>query len=101
MEVCGIVFRSLCLLICQAEHVPGKITVPGVLHRIFIVVYGTAFPGFFIRFLIFCDFHGIGEYAVRIVTQYLFQLFKVYLPVVLLGGAELGDDQCAFIDDAV
>ena len=74
MEVCSIVFRSLCLLICQVEHVLGKITVSSIFHRIFIVVYGTAFPGFFVRFLIFRDFHGIGENAVRIVAQYPLQL---------------------------
>ncbi|NBI90862.1 hypothetical protein D3Z45_09795 [Lachnospiraceae bacterium] len=66
-----------------------------------MVVYGTAFPGLFIRFLIFRDFHGIGEDAVRIVTEYPLQLCKADLTVVVLRGAELGDDQRAFINDAV
>ena len=92
VEVCGIISCSLRLFLCQVEHALGEIAVPGIFHCIFMVVYGTAFPGLLIRFLIFRDFHGVGEDAVRIVTEYPLQLCKADLPEVILRGAELGDD---------
>lgn len=101
MEIGSIFAGNGALLLCQGKYMISKISIPSILHHIFIVVNRVRFSGFFICFYSAGYVCGVGKDVICVVTQKLFQFGQVDIGIIFLRSTELRNNQCAFINNLV